>query len=171
MKAMETVSFTSMADGTKEDYEILARHEERFADELPDRLLAALVQLKESVTGYRVSRYEHSLQGATRAVAAILKPFVRPEVAWIVGHHGAFQLYYYGHHRGLDRNARDAWKDHEWYEGLQGVLRALRPELLRPGLRLGAARDVRAHGPPGLLRAPVPPRRLRLSLSRDRRPA
>ena len=144
---MQTVSFTSMAEGTKEDYDILAGHEERFADELPDRLLAAVVQLKESVTGYRVSRYEHSLQGATRAlrdgrdeeyvvgtllhdigdtlapythsetVAAILKPFVRPEVAWIVGHHGAFQLFYYGHHRGLDRNARDAWRDHERYEG------------------------------------------------------
>jgi hypothetical protein len=27
-KQMETVSFTSMAEGTKEDYEILARYEE-----------------------------------------------------------------------------------------------------------------------------------------------
>ena len=144
---METVSFTSMAEGTKEDYAILARAEEQFAHELPDRLLEALVQLKESFPGYKVSRYEHSLQSATRAlrdgrdeeyvvaallhdigdtiapythsetVAAILKPFVRPELAWIVGHHGAFQMYYYGHHRGLDRNTRDLWKDHEWYEG------------------------------------------------------
>src|SRR5437763_12540833 len=104
---METVAFTSMADGTKEDYDLLARYEEQFTAELPDRLLAALDQLKASYPGYKVSRYEHSLQGATRAlrdgrdeeyvvatllhdigdevapfthsetVAAILKPFVR----------------------------------------------------------------------------------------------
>ena len=109
---METVAFTSMEDGTKEDYDLLARYEEQFTAELPDRLLAALDQLKASYPGYKVSRYEHSLQGATRAlrdgrdeeyvvatllhdigdeiapfthpetVAAILKPFVRPELCW-----------------------------------------------------------------------------------------
>ena len=34
---------------------------------LPDRLLAALERLRDSFAGYRLTRYEHSLQSATRA--------------------------------------------------------------------------------------------------------
>ena len=34
----------------------------------------------------------------------------------IVKHHGLFQLYYYGHFVGEDRNARDRLKDHEYYD-------------------------------------------------------
>ncbi|MGH3139126.1 MAG: peptidase, partial [Gaiellales bacterium] len=64
---METVSFTSMADGTREDYELLARYEKDYTAQLPDRLLAALDALKHSLVGYKVTRYEHSLQSATRA--------------------------------------------------------------------------------------------------------
>jgi predicted HD phosphohydrolase len=30
--------------------------------------------------------------------------------------HGLFQQYYYGHHTGIDRHARDAYRDHPWYE-------------------------------------------------------
>jgi predicted HD phosphohydrolase len=48
-------------------------------------------------------------------VAAILKPYVRPEVCWVVKHHGLFQLYYRAHHSGGDRNARDRYIDHPWY--------------------------------------------------------
>jgi predicted HD phosphohydrolase len=143
---VKTVSFTSMAEGTKEDWDFLAPYMEEFERTLPDRLLAALDQLKGSVIGFQVSRYEHSLQGASRALrdgrdeeyvvatllhdisdglapfthseasAAILRPYVRPELVWIVGHHGVFQRYYYAHHHGLDRNVRDRWRDHEWYE-------------------------------------------------------
>jgi predicted HD phosphohydrolase len=44
-------------------------------------------------------------------VAAILRPFVRDELSWIVKHHGVFQMYYYAHHGGGDRNARDRYRD------------------------------------------------------------
>lgn len=141
-----TVSFTRMADGTKEDYELLARLEEEYNKTLPDRLLAAVEALKDSLSGYQVSRYEHSLQSATRAyrngeseemvvaallhdigdvlapyshgemVAAILKPFMSAKTCWIVKYHGLFQQYYYAHYFGEDRNARDRFKDHPWYE-------------------------------------------------------
>jgi predicted HD phosphohydrolase len=144
---MDTVAFTSMADGTAEDYALLDRYEEGYLASLPDRLLEALDKLKSSLAGYQVSRYEHSLQSATRALrdgrdeeyvvaallhdigdelapythgemtAAILKPYVRPEVCWVVKHHGLFQMYYYAHHTGGDRNARDRYRDHEWYDG------------------------------------------------------
>jgi predicted HD phosphohydrolase len=143
---METVAFTRMEDGTAEDYALLDRYEEGYVASLPDRLLDSLDKLKNSLAGYQVSRYEHSLQSATRAlrdgrdeeyvvaallhdigdelapythgemVAAILKPYVRPEVCWVVKHHGLFQMYYYAHHSGGDRNARDRYRDHHWYD-------------------------------------------------------
>ena len=99
-------------------------------------------QGEESLDGYRISRLEHALQSASRAhrdgadidwvvstllhdigdglapqnhdkfAAEVLRPFVREECTWVVEHHGIFQTYYYGHHLGWDRNARDRFKDH-----------------------------------------------------------
>ncbi len=143
---IETVGFTRMKDGTREDYELLDRLEQPYLEALPDRILAAVEALKESFSGYQVSRYEHSLQSATRAerdgrdeeyvvaalvhdigdelaphthgemMGAVLRPFVRPEVCWIVRHHGLFQSYYYAHHTGGDRDARERYRDHEWFD-------------------------------------------------------
>lgn len=143
---METVSFTSMEDGTKEDYELLDRFAEEYARSLPDRLLESLNGLKQSYAGYQVNRYEHSLQSATRAsrdgrgdeyvvaallhdlgdelapythgemVAAILRPYVSAELCWVVGHHGIFQSYYYAHHYGEDRHARDRYRAHPHFD-------------------------------------------------------
>lgn len=143
---METVAFTNMAEGTSEDYAILERAAKPFLAALPDRLLAALEGLRSSLAGYQVSRYDHSLQSATRALrdgrdeeyvvaallhdigdelaplthgemmGAVLRPFVRPEIVWVVKHHGVFQLYYYGHHVGVDRHARDRFRDSPWFD-------------------------------------------------------
>ena len=143
---LDTVRFTRMEDGTPEDYELLDRLEQPYLEALPDRILAAVQALKESFSGYQVSRYEHSLQSATRAerdgrdeeyvvaalvhdigdelaphthgemMGAVLRPFVRPEVCWIVRHHGLFQSYYYAHHTGGDRDARERYRDHEWFD-------------------------------------------------------
>jgi predicted HD phosphohydrolase len=140
------VSFRQMKDGTKEDYELLDEAEKRYAVGLADRVLEGLAKLDHSLEGYPVSRLGHSLQAATRALrdqadeemvvaallhdmgdelapynhaevaAAILKPYVRAEVTWIVSHHGLFQNYYYVHHFGGDRNARERLRDHPWYE-------------------------------------------------------
>jgi predicted HD phosphohydrolase len=143
---MDTVSFTRMADGTAEEYAHLETLEARFADGLADRLLTHLRLLEDSLSGYRISRLEHSLQTATRAyrngeaeemvvaalfhdigdllapyahsemAAAILRPYVSDRVHWIVRHHGVFQMYYYAHHTGGDRHAREAFRDHPWFE-------------------------------------------------------
>jgi predicted HD phosphohydrolase len=142
----QMVSFRRMQDGTREDYELLDRVEREYALRLPDHVLAGLRKLDHTLAGYPVSRLEHSLQAATRArrdgadddlviaalihdigdelapynhqeiAAAILRPYVRPEVTWIVEHHGLFQNYYYVHHFGGDRDARDAFIDHPWYQ-------------------------------------------------------
>jgi predicted HD phosphohydrolase len=144
MKRM--VSFHAMADGTREDYLLLNESEIEYARALPEKILAALGKLSDTLEGYPVSRLEHSLQAATRAVrdnaddelvlaalvhdvgdelapynhqeiaAGIIRPYVRPEVTWIVEQHGLFQNYYYVHHFGGDRNARDRYRDHPWYE-------------------------------------------------------
>ncbi len=143
---MDAVGFTRMEDGTRQDYELLERLERPYLEALPDRLLAALLALKDSYSGYQVTRYEHSLQSATRAhrdgrdeeyvvaallhdigdelaphthgemTGAVLRPFIRPEVVWVVEKHGLFQAYYYAHHFGEDRNARDRYRDHEWFD-------------------------------------------------------
>jgi predicted HD phosphohydrolase len=142
----QVVSFQRMQDGTREDYELLERHERDYVQELPQRIFAALGMLKDSLGGYPVSRLDHSLQCATRALkdgaddelvvaalihdvgdelapynhaelaAGILRPYVRPEVTWIVEQHGLFQSYYYAHHLGGNRNGRDKFRDHRWYQ-------------------------------------------------------
>ena len=143
---METVSFTRMEDGTAEDYELLERREAEYMEALPDRLIAAVRALENSFAGYQVSRYEHSLQSATRAlrdgrsdeyvvaallhdigdelapythgemVGAILRPYIEPRICWIVAHHGVFQQYFYGEQTGEDPNARDRYRDHDWFD-------------------------------------------------------
>ncbi len=140
------VSFTRMEDGTREDYELLERSEEDYVRALPDRVLTALRKLDHSLPGYRVSRLGHSLQAATRALrdgaddelivaalihdvgdelapynhsevaAGIIRPYVRAEVTWIVEQHGLFQTYYYAHHSGRDRNGRERFRGHPWYQ-------------------------------------------------------
>ena len=48
--------------------------------------------------------------------ASILKPYVSEKTHWIIQHHGLFQTYYSAHHLGGDRNARNKFKDHKYYE-------------------------------------------------------
>ena len=139
---MQTVKFTQMQDGDVEDYRLLDARERDFATQTAERVLAALGGLENSISGYQVSRLEHSLQTATRAerdgadeqmvvtallhdigdglapwnhgamAAAILEPYVREECVWIAAHHGILQKYYYAHHLGGDRDERDGLRGH-----------------------------------------------------------
>ena len=111
-----------------------------------DRVLAHLALLKDDFGGYAVDRYEHSLQTATRAhrdgrdeeyvvcallhdigdtlgcfnhadiAAAILKPFVSEQNHWMIENHAIFQGYYFFEHLGLDKNLRNQFEGHEWFE-------------------------------------------------------
>ncbi|WP_168011946.1 HD domain-containing protein [Halomonas salinarum] len=143
---MEEVAFRQMKDGTREEYVFLERLEDEFNQGLVDRLLRALRHLDNSLSGYRVSRLEHSLQTAARAeadgadddmvvgallhdlgdelapynhsqlAASIIRPYVRGEVTWVVHHHGLFQKVYYAHHFGENPNERDRYRGHPWYQ-------------------------------------------------------
>ena len=68
-RIMQHVSFIRMDEGTAEDYAFLNALEDEFVVALPDRLLAALTSLEDSLAGYQINRLEHSLQSATRAEA------------------------------------------------------------------------------------------------------
>tara|TARA_X000000950_G_scaffold161631_1_gene197567 strand:+ start:14 stop:454 length:441 start_codon:yes stop_codon:yes gene_type:complete len=101
--------------------------------------------LDDTLEGYKVTRLEHSLQTATRALndkaddemivaalfhdigdelaplnhseyaAAVLKPYVSEKTHWIIEKHGEFQMYYYAHHLGGNRNQRDKYKGHKYF--------------------------------------------------------
>ncbi|WP_171048969.1 HD domain-containing protein [Sulfitobacter sp. BSw21498] len=135
-----------MKDGTKEEYEFLTAHEVDHTKHTAKRLMDALVDLDQSLSGYKVTRLGHSLQSATRAwragadidwvvsallhdigdiyapynhdeyAATILRPFVREQCAWCVQTHGDFQMLYYGHHVGGDPNKRDRSKDSPYFD-------------------------------------------------------
>jgi len=64
---MEKVKFTQMKDGDKEDYELLAKFEEKFVKGTAERVIRVLKSLDSSLGGYKISRLEHSLQTASRA--------------------------------------------------------------------------------------------------------
>ncbi|MGF1938503.1 MAG: HD domain-containing protein [Nostoc sp. ChiQUE02] len=139
-------TYTRMADGTKEDYLLLQEHSKPLLNQVADRALTLLVGLQESYPGNLIDRYQHSLQTATRAfrdeaeeevvvaallhdigdllapvnhaelAAAILKPYVSPATHWIIEHHGIFQGYYFWHHTGRDRYAREKFRGHPYFD-------------------------------------------------------
>ena len=141
------VNFVNMKDGTREEYELLARLEKPYLALTADRVLEELKRAGEAtLEGYKITRLQHGLQSGTRALrdgadldwvvgallhdigdglapqnhdkmsAEVIRPFVRWDVAWTVEHHGIFQMLYYGHHYGWDRNARDQFKDHPVFD-------------------------------------------------------
>ena len=65
--SMKTVQFTQMRYGTKQDYDLLHELERGYVAELPNRILAGLRELDGGLSGYQITRLEHSLQAATRA--------------------------------------------------------------------------------------------------------
>ena len=143
---MKSVSFTRMADGTAEEYAFLTPLYEKCRSGVSDRLLELLKAMKGDKLGYQVDRYTHSLQSATRAesdgadeetvvcallhdlgdviapdnhsevIASILRPYISEKNHWVLKHHGLFQGYYYFHHIGGDRNARERYKDYPFYQ-------------------------------------------------------
>ncbi|MCY3879711.1 MAG: HD domain-containing protein [Rhodobacteraceae bacterium] len=143
---MRTVSFKEMKRGTREDYQLLEEMEKSYHALTASRVMAELRRLDEdSLSGYKITRLEHSLQSATRALrdgadddwiigallhdigdglapknhdrfsAEVIRPFVREEVSWVVEHHGIFQMLYYADHYGWDKNARDRYRDNIYF--------------------------------------------------------
>ncbi len=65
---MDTVSFTQMKDGSREDYLLLQEAEHAYVAGNADRILRELAsQADDKMEGYRITRLDHALQSATRA--------------------------------------------------------------------------------------------------------
>jgi len=139
-------SFRSFEESTAEDWALISPQLNVTQSLVPGRVLELLRALDFDHGGFPVSRLEHSLQTATRAerdgrdeeyvlcallhdigdtlapfnhpaiAADILKPFVSEANHWMVAHHGIFQGYYFWHHIGLDRNAREQFRGSEFFE-------------------------------------------------------
>jgi predicted HD phosphohydrolase len=135
-------TFTGMEESTAEDWAVVGKAFVAHGQGLADRVLAHLKLLDGDFGGFAVDRLTHSLQTATRAfragedeeyvvcallhdigdtlgsynhadvAAAILQPFVSEENHWMVAKHAIFQGYYFFHHVGLDRDAREAYRGH-----------------------------------------------------------
>jgi len=138
--------FSNMTDAVAQDWQIIAKHHMAFCQGLPQRIVSHLQLLDGDFGGFPIDRLSHCLQAATRAhrdgkdeeyvvcallhdigdtlgpfnhadmAATILEPFVDEKNYWIVKHHGIFQGYYFFHHLGLDRNLRDKFLDHPYYQ-------------------------------------------------------
>ena len=139
-------TFHRMEESTKEDWGLIVPEAMKMARSLPDRVIAHLQLLDGDFGGFPIDRYSHSLQTATLALkngrdeeyvvcallhdigdtlgsfnhpdiaAAILKPFVSEANLWMVQNHGIFQGYNFFHHIGLNRDMRDLFNGHAYYE-------------------------------------------------------
>jgi predicted HD phosphohydrolase len=134
-----------MEHGTRHDYDLVFAHEAEQIATQADRVLGWLREM-EGDSPYRISRLDHVLQSATRAerdgadeemvfcalmhdigdiigtanhsqvAAALIRPYVSEQNWWIVHHHGLFQGYYYFDLYGRDKNERDMFIDHPYYQ-------------------------------------------------------
>jgi predicted HD phosphohydrolase len=137
-------TFRAMSEGTLEDWQII-RSVESDAP-LSETILGQLRLIGEVPCGFAVDRTTHSLQTATRAeragrsddyvlaallhdigdilgpsnhsevAGAILRPHLPEDLHWMVKHHGEFQLYYFGHLTGGDRNVRERHAGHRHFD-------------------------------------------------------
>ena len=145
IEKLPRATFTSFADSTKEDWDLIMSQRGELETALPNRILDQLELLRNDYGGFPVDRLEHSVQTATRAerdgrddeyivcallhdigdtlgafnhpdiAAAILKPFVSEKNLWMVEKHGIFQGYYFFHHLGMDRDMREQFRDHKYF--------------------------------------------------------
>jgi predicted HD phosphohydrolase len=138
--------FHAMSEGTQEDWMKIAGQFAPFAAQGGKRVIEHLKLLDGDYGGFPIDRLTHSLQTATRAykdgrdeeyvvcallhdigdtlgaynhpdiAAAILKPFVSEKNHWMVEKHGIFQGYYFFHYLGMDRDMREAFRDHSYFD-------------------------------------------------------
>ena len=117
-----------------------------FVDRILDHMKVLDETRAESPAFNKVTRLEHSLQTATLAhqagendeyvvcclihdigdllapfnhgefAAALLEPFISEKNHWLVANHHAFQGYYYFEHIGLDKNMRDQYRGHPYFD-------------------------------------------------------
>jgi predicted HD phosphohydrolase len=132
-----TTTFTRMDESTAEQWAVIGAESAKNQSRVAERVLMLLRSLGEITDGFATDQLTHCLQTATRAerdgadeevvvaslchdigkaisvpnhpaiAAAILRPYVRPEVHDMIRVHQDFQGRHYYHHFGGDPNARE----------------------------------------------------------------
>ena len=141
-----TTKFTNIKDSTRADWKLIDESYVELRSLLPARLMGTLELLDTIQGALPVTRLEHSLQAATRAFrdnkddqyiftalfhdigsyfthvnhaeisAAMIRPYVRDDLHWMILHHEIFQSYHYFDQIGLNKNGRDEFTAHRLYQ-------------------------------------------------------
>ncbi len=139
-------TFTRMDESTAEEWAVIGAEHIKHQGRVADRMLMLLRSLGEIVDGFATDQLTHCLQTATLAeragaddeivfaallhdvgkaisvqnhpeiAAAMIKPWVRDEVYWMIRVHQDFQGRHYYHHFGGDPDARDQYADQPWFD-------------------------------------------------------
>jgi predicted HD phosphohydrolase len=143
---MTQTTFTRMDESTAEEWAVIGAEHVKHQGRVADRMLMLLRSLGEIVDGFATDQLTHCLQTATLAeragaddevvfaallhdvgkaisvqnhpeiAAAMIKPWVRDEVYWMIRVHQDFQGRHYYHHFGGDPDARDRYAGEPWYD-------------------------------------------------------
>ena len=141
----ERAKFHHMKDGTLDDWTIIGAEVQEFSRTLYRRIIDHLLLLEGDCGGFPVDRLTHCLQTATLAhkdgkdeeyvvcallhdigdtlgpanhadiAAVLLQPYVSEANHWMVKHHAIFQGYYFFEYLGLDKNMREQFREHPFY--------------------------------------------------------
>ncbi len=136
----------SMSEFSADYMTFIESHLDEDLEEVPDRILAVLRSLESLTQGFAIDQLQHSLQTATRAerggadldmivgslchdigkalsnanhpaiAAEMIRPWVSPEVYWVVKVHQDFQGLHYYARMGLDPNMRRKHEGHPAYQ-------------------------------------------------------
>ena len=139
-------TFTRMDASTAEEWAEIGRQTAQNQPRVAESVLSLLRSLADITDGFATDQLTHCLQTATRAeragadqevvvaslchdigklisvfnhpgiAAEILKPYVRPEVYFMIKAHQDFQGKHYYQHFGGDTNARDKYTGEAWYD-------------------------------------------------------
>jgi len=145
MMALMSTTFTRMDESTADDWAVIGRETYANQGRVAESVLAMLRSLADVTDGFAVDQLTHSLQTATlaeragaddemvvaslchdigkavsvpnhpRIAAAILEPYVRPEIHEVIRVHQDFQGRHYYQHFGGDPDARERYRDEPWF--------------------------------------------------------
>ncbi len=143
---MTATSFTRMDESTADQWAVIGAETMQNQPRVADAFLDLLARCADITDGFATDQLTHCLQTATRAeragadpeivfaslchdigkvvsvfnhpaiAAEMIRPYVRPEVYEMIRVHQDFQGRHYYHHFGKDPDARDQYRDEEWYE-------------------------------------------------------
>jgi predicted HD phosphohydrolase len=135
-----------MDESTAEEWAVIGAETARNQPRVAERTLAMLRTLADITDGFATDQLTHCLQTATRAMragaddeivfasllhdigkaisvlnhpeiaAAIIKPYVRNEVYWMIKAHQDFQGRHYYAHFGGDPDARAQYEGQAWFD-------------------------------------------------------